>query len=50
MASRANQYYRLLVAWANPALAQREDRHEAFAFGDVQQWDRSLMNAPGEGV
>jgi glycerate kinase len=50
MASRANQLYSLLVSWAHPDLAQRPDRHQAFAFSAAKQWDRSLIDQPGAGA
>lgn len=46
MASRANQYYRLLVNWTSERVKSTRSRATAFGFQRLLPWDESLLHQP----
>eukprot|EP00191_Tetraselmis_sp_GSL018_P024432 CAMPEP_0177626196 /NCGR_PEP_ID=MMETSP0419_2-20121207/30522_1 /TAXON_ID=582737 /ORGANISM="Tetraselmis sp., Strain GSL018" /LENGTH=635 /DNA_ID=CAMNT_0019127229 /DNA_START=149 /DNA_END=2057 /DNA_ORIENTATION=- len=47
MTSKANLYYKLLVSWTSEKVKTSYAERNAFGFGRMQQWDRSLVDRPG---
>ncbi|XP_007045271.2 PREDICTED: cleavage and polyadenylation specificity factor subunit 3-II isoform X1 [Theobroma cacao] len=44
---QANMYYKMLINWTSQKIKETYATHNAFDFKNVQNFDRSLINAPG---